>query len=217
MLIEVSGKCQILLIKSILCIMDYETEYTPWQKRSMVIGVCLLALIVIAVLFYCVTTRGTPEERKHREELRVQHEKEKEAAAKRQEELRIRQTEAIVNGYIQALTMKDTQPAESVDPKTISPSNTGVQCDLDGDGLIDHVMWEGDVVWWQRGNKDGTLGQRQNLFKFANTNTSAYNFYPRPGQKLPSFHFWDKSYKGHFMPNLGSVDGTPRFGNVEDQ
>jgi hypothetical protein len=109
---------------------------------------------------------------------------------------------------------KEKPSIADVDPATISPVNDGYVIDLDGDGVPDFVKLEGGVVSWTKGPADqhhpvAVLTIQGDLL--------AYTITVLPGDKLPSILFWDHNRKGYFRRCLGTRDGIPYFGQLEQQ
>lgn len=113
------------------------------------------------------------------------------------------------------ITLENRTPnLPDIDPRTISPDNTGYFIDLDGNGQTDFIILKNNNTLYFTKNNYGKgipiLTIKGNLM--------AYNISVLPGKVLPSLLFWDTNKKGYYQECLGmNAQGLPFFGNVEEQ
>lgn len=109
---------------------------------------------------------------------------------------------------------KPTEP--DVDPKGIGP-NTGFNVDMDGDGIPDFVIMQGNTVAWTKGPPAGEKSAPVEVLKIKG-DVIAYRVETRPGEKWPRVLFWTRDLKGYYQRCLGvSERCIPYFGEVEAQ
>lgn len=110
-------------------------------------------------------------------------------------------------------TMSDAvATGTKIDEKDINPNNVGCTVDLDGDGVVDFVIMRNNTIYFKKSQADPEV-----VLTTFKGDVRAYSFALIQGSRLPAFLFWDSKLNGYYMPNLGAVDGLPRFGAVESQ
>jgi hypothetical protein len=135
----------------------------------------------------------------------------------------IKETTVITNNNIPTIDITNKSPnGADIDPKSINPMNPGYNIDLDGDGILDFVILdndnirEGNVLYFSKGNSNGTFGEKIPILRIKG-GLIAYCVQQFKDKPRPVLLFWNADLKGYYQDNLGNNEnGLPYFGDVEE-
>lgn len=109
------------------------------------------------------------------------------------------------------LSTNDIQATHvQADPATYGKENNGTMCDLDGDGVADFVIFQGDTLFWKRSNE----GELVPILKVTMA-IEAYSLRPSPGGSHVCLYVYDLGHNEYLCENQGNVGGKPVFGPIE--
>lgn len=130
----------------------------------------------------------------------------------------IQSRSSTTNSPLPSLSITNIDPNHpDINPANLPNVNMGNYIDADGDGIPDHMIIENNVLYFSKGNTNGTFPTKIPVLKI-DGNVFAYCLKSMDNRALPSLLIWDNNNKGYRQDCLGTNEsGIPYFGDMQER